>query len=592
MEFFGVNVSFTNGIGFYSFIAVLFLILLYLMRPKPIKKTIPSLIFLEWNSNKKNLAAFFQKFVKDWLFLLQFLIVLLLCLAAIGTVAELYFSKLNNNVAIVIDSSASSKAFYNGKMAFDEYKEIGKKSLGVKNTIIAIKNSPEIVAKETNMLNANRIISSMKPTDSLSNIWDSMMLASQFSENIIVISDFSDTNSKDIAVAKQVIEAKGAKVTLINPRNEKLRNIGLVKYIVSGNKAEIEARNFDDLPASFTVKNTGEKIDMAAYETKQFSVDLNSGVNKVEISEDDFSVDNTLNIIVPSQNSIKALFISSRKNNLYHALSSIRGVELRTAEPPIVPIEDENIIIMSELDYDSLLPGTMEKIQSKVKNGGSLIITAQEGFDDLKFLDMLPVTAEEKEEEITILNNEHEKFKNFDFGLSSTYVKSKLINNKSIVIATYYDGSPAIVYQRYGQGNILYYGIIDNVNSFRLSTGYPLFWISVLDMMVGRKSMKEINLQIGDIIYGETIKTPSGEKKKEFLVTEETGIYETDKGQISVNLFNPAESNLNNPVKLDLEDAFEKKFTKENINILPFLVALAILFLFLEVIIMKRRGDM
>jgi hypothetical protein len=419
-----------------------------------------------------------------------------------------------------------------------------------------------------------------------------MMLASQFSDNIIVISDFIDTNSKDIGTAKQVLEAKGAKVTLINPRTEKIKNVGLVKYIIKENKAEIEAKNFDDLPVQVTVKNTGEKLDLGAFETKTFSVDIDYGENRIEISDDDFSPDNTLHIVIPSQNKVSAIFVSGRKNNLYHALSSIKGIELKTAEPPIVPIEDERLIILSDLDYEKLLPGTMEKIQQKVKNGASLIITAQKGFDSDDFLDLLPVITQEKKEEITIQNNEIEKFRNFGFGLSSSYLKSTLTNNKSIVIASYFDGSPAIVYQRYGQGSVLYYGIIDDENSFKLSTQYPLFWISALDLMLGRQSIKDVNLQIGDMIYGETIKTPSGIRKKIFTLADETGVYETTERKIAVNLINPVESNVNSPIKIEAENSFEKKFTKQNISLLPLFVILAVLLLLLEIIIMKRRGDM
>ena len=67
----------TNMIGLVSFSAVLILIFFYLMRPKPFKRVIPSLIFLESSNKKKNMASFFKRFVKDWIFLLQLFIIIL-----------------------------------------------------------------------------------------------------------------------------------------------------------------------------------------------------------------------------------------------------------------------------------------------------------------------------------------------------------------------------------------------------------------------------------------------------------------------------------------------------------------------------------
>ena len=88
---FGIPLSVTNKIGYYSFISILFLIFLYLMQPKPFKKILPSLIFLEKDSKKQNMTSFFKKFIKDPLFFLQLLLLLLLCFAALNITAELMF---------------------------------------------------------------------------------------------------------------------------------------------------------------------------------------------------------------------------------------------------------------------------------------------------------------------------------------------------------------------------------------------------------------------------------------------------------------------------------------------------------------------
>ena len=258
MNLFGLSFNITNNVGKYSFLSLLVLAFLYLMRPKPFKKIIPSLIFLEKSTKRLNMASFFRKFVKDWLFFLQLLLILLLCFTALGLTTELNFKKINKEMVFVIDASASSKALDNNEMLFEKYINIAKKNLGVRNTIILIKNTPEIIAKQTNPINAVRILSSVKPSDSLSNIWDAMMIASELSEtsNIMVLSDFSDTNNKDLNIAKKLLMAKGFNVELINPKKDQLRNIGIIKHVISGNKTIADVKNFDTEQRKIIVKKT------------------------------------------------------------------------------------------------------------------------------------------------------------------------------------------------------------------------------------------------------------------------------------------------------------------------------------------------
>ena len=53
-----------NPLGLYALIGLLILILIYLIRPKPIQKTIPSLIFLTKDKGKSKKESFFQKLLR------------------------------------------------------------------------------------------------------------------------------------------------------------------------------------------------------------------------------------------------------------------------------------------------------------------------------------------------------------------------------------------------------------------------------------------------------------------------------------------------------------------------------------------------
>src|SRR3989344_2069433 len=105
---------FLNPPGIYGLLSLIPLILLYLIRPRPLKKIIPSLMFLVRQTRMSNKESFFRNFLKDWLIIIQILALILLSLALarpfiLGTVTS-----SNEHVVIVLDSSASMQATKDG----------------------------------------------------------------------------------------------------------------------------------------------------------------------------------------------------------------------------------------------------------------------------------------------------------------------------------------------------------------------------------------------------------------------------------------------------------------------------------------------
>ena len=458
-----------NPLGFLSFLSILVLIILYLVKPKPFKKVIPSLIFLESGKKRRNVTYFLQKFVKDWLFFLQLLIILLLCFSALDLSMKLSKKTLRENAIFVIDASASSQVTENNKMMIDYYKDYAKSNLGVKNSIILIKNKPEVIAKNTNPINAYRLINSIKPSESLSNVWDAMMLSSEINDNsqIFVLSDFIDSNDKDIKTAKKIIEAKGHDIELINFRKTKVDNIGIIKYKISNNNVTIDLKNYGESEKEITIDNSNLKILPNSVE--QVSFVLNSQINKIKIdTNDNFEIDDVITIIKPKDNEQKLLFVTNEKSTfLFHALSSIKNLKVEKAEPPIIKTDDIDIYVFDSLDYTKLLPGTIDEIKQNINQGSSLIIANQDKLDVGKIQNLISLNLiNEKKADIQIYNSKFEQFSDYNFGLSNTYYESSIKNNNSIVIASAADDfdSPIIGYHNLGFGKVFFYGINDKFN--------------------------------------------------------------------------------------------------------------------------------
>jgi hypothetical protein len=605
MEILGHSFIVGNNLGYYAFLSFIFLLILYLLRPKPYKKVIPSLIFLETQKKEASMVSFFMKFVKDYMIFFQIMILLFLCLGVLNITTDMDIKKVDKDVIIVIDASASSQAKYDGKELLDIYKDIAKKKLGITNSIILVKNSPLLLVKETNPFAASGYISSIKATDSLSNIWDAMILAGDVTEakqgSIIVLSDFADTNGKDIATAKKLLEAKGFKVDLINPKEKPIDNVGIIRFSVENRIATVEMKNFNSEEKEIRIINLDKTIKIRPYSVEQFLVEIKEESNKIEIeTKDDFKKDDYINILIPKGMDSDIMYISNRKESyVFSALDSMKNVKIKKAEPPIVPSTNAKLFVLDNVDYSIILPGTIDNIRSQVYSGSSLIIAAQDKLISEKLGDLIPVELGELINQETEIGNPGniEKLKDVNFGLSTRYYAAALKNNSGIVIANANDKekSPIIVLSKYGQGNIVYYGIFDSSNQFKLSPQYPLFWINILNTIMSKKDYKDVNLNIGNILYSDQITDPDGVKVDKYIVADKIGIYKIKDSEVSVNLLNMDESDVNKAASItSRSDAplSEEQKTRQSVNMLPIITMIIILFVLVELFFMKRRGDL
>ncbi|MBN2368053.1 BatA domain-containing protein [Candidatus Woesearchaeota archaeon] len=604
MNIFGQTFNIGNTFGYLSFLSFLFLLLLYFMRPKPFKKVIPSIIFLEKSQKKFSMKSFFKKFMKDWLILLHAALLFMLCLAILNVSAEVYTRKINKEIVFVIDVSASSQAYVNNRMLLDLYKSEIRKRVGVRNSIVLIKKSPEVLAKQTNPLNALKIVGGLKAADSLSNIWDAMMLAGDIASDdssIIILSDFSDTNDKDLNIAKKLLEARGFQVEFVNLNKDSFSNVGIIRYVLSGNTGIVHVKNFDTSPKDIRISDSGQTLHLEPQEVQQISVELQEGINNIFIeTKDDFRRDDELRIILPKSSETDMLLLTSGEDSYVRsALFSLRSVDIRTAKPPAVTISDKKLYVLDNLEYHKISGGTIEELRTKVKEGASLIVVAQDDMDPEKLGDLLPLEFYEPENQVVEIINTAtiNKLVDFSYGLSSKYYPAELRGNNTLVLAEINDKykSPVITLTKYGNGNILYYGLIDQYNPFKISVQYPLFWINIIELLTMKDTYTNLNMKIGDIIYSDHITDPEGVKSRDYVVAEKTGIYRIDGKEVAVNLLNAGESDLNKGNKFTTtheSKEYKSERFKQNLNLMSMFILVALILSFFEIYILKKRGDL
>src|SRR5574341_919749 len=123
----GSTVQFANQAGLYALLSIIPLIIIYLLRPRPLKIKIPSLMFL-----------------MDPLFLIQLLVLTLVSLAVAAPFIMADEEAGGGHTVIILDASASMQA--DGR--FEKAVAEAGKFLSSKNTIILAESVPVAVMKE------------------------------------------------------------------------------------------------------------------------------------------------------------------------------------------------------------------------------------------------------------------------------------------------------------------------------------------------------------------------------------------------------------------------------------------------------------
>src|SRR3989338_2018627 len=223
------NIS--NSYGLYEFLGLIILIILYLIRPRPKKKTVPSLIFFFKELGKSKKESFLRQFMRDFLFIFHLILVLLFSTAAVSPTYISDESVINENTVLILDTSASSQTTYLGKKRIDEIKQEAFNHLDGKISIIILENEPIILMHDGDVVDAESLISQLKANDGVSRIGDAILAANNILQDkkgkIVVISDFVNTKGVDPFVAKKSLESDERFIRFIDIK-KKANNIGIV----------------------------------------------------------------------------------------------------------------------------------------------------------------------------------------------------------------------------------------------------------------------------------------------------------------------------------------------------------------------------
>jgi hypothetical protein len=548
------------------------LILLYLIRPKPVNVAVPSLMFILNDMGKSNVHRFFRTIFRDILFLIQALAIILLALALAKPYMNVNQESLVRQSIVIIDASASTRAF--GDDRFGEIQDAAIESLASDNIIVVSRASPYAIEENGDVHlssgAAKSAISDLDPTDMDGDLPTALDIATPYvgpDTKVTIVSDFvlSSLESQELIEAKlKVLRSKGALInvkTIAKPG----RNVGIIDASLNSQNATIDLKlqNFNGEPEEIGLEYNGEPIalpkNVLAPEGKpgsllSVSIPLAHGKSEILLTPtDDFDVDNHYYVSIPDRDTVRVLLLSNDPNvqsskvvpALQAAGDQFTAIDVEHGTPPKIPDLNHEVYIIKDANTDFILPGALKQLREKVDNGAVLVVFAQQGLFAIDTLDLLPVQPKQADP----LGGKQELIVNSSLGLMRGLSYIGQVNGDQLLrvqktddavvhaYVTTNDGpEPVIAHKRIGKGVVIYYGIKDQRVVDLDPQSYAVIWGRIIDYSI--PDPRSLNVPTGAIISSPTksVSTPLGKKSSPFVAIR-SGFYQAGSTTIAANLY-------------------------------------------------------
>lgn len=576
---------------------------------------IPSLMFLIRDKNKTAFNSFLQKFFTDGFFYLQLLILLLLAAVAAKPFMVVPSISHADTMVIVIDASASMNALEDGKTRFERAVEYAREHVGSRNTIILATARSQLIVENENRQDTLQALRTLQPRHTpLRDFYETIVLAENFAQGdyagVLIISDFATSISEEQAInGRLYLQSKGIDAFIHDVSLNKARNVGIIDLEVKDTETTVWVKNFmeEEQEIVLTYGDRSEEASIGSGDVVSFVLTTLPGTTEIRIDvEDDFPLDNVAYTSTPEEQSTTVLVIANEENQyLTTALELTDRIVLDRQQPPVVAINNPDVIILGSIQPGLMIPGDVAKIRRLVHDEGvPLIIMGQDDLLALGLGDLFPMelakAAPMSTNEIVVptQDNSYLTPDGIQFGQARKIYDAQA-GERVTVIAETTSGIPAITMSTMGKGRILYYGLFDDVAEFKADIYYPVFWKRVFDVTLGGQTLAELNRKTGyleTLGREQTVNTPVGYRRGSAITLDYTGLYHFTDYTIAANLLTEQEQRLNRAtVQLEASELSsaiaqgENQTRKKDISLIVLFIITGLLLV--ELIIIKIRGD-
>ncbi|AKB29342.1 hypothetical protein MSSIT_2623 [Methanosarcina siciliae T4/M] len=623
---------FENPLALAALLSIIPLIIIYMLRPKPAVLSIPSLMFiLKLERERKRVYASLTKIVRDPLFLIQLLMLILLSIGAAGYYYTSNEPLSGEHTVLILDTSASMQV----ESRFEDAVEIAEGYVSKKNSIILASSTPLLALEGESASAAGEILGKVKPGASTADlsaaISTGMRLLADEGGRIIVISDFTNWNGDDPVASKNLAESYGLEVNFVKV-GKPADNIGIINGWIEATDGEYSytgvVKNYKGESSNVEIEtgrgisgNTSKSFTLSvpAGGTNQFTLaNLNPGITTISLNvKDDLSVDNKVYISIPDTSGQQVLYVTDNgKLPSKTALSLLPNSDLKIRDSVPASLDNYTLVVLAQKETP-ISNGSVDNIENYVRNGGNAVFIASEALepnktevDLVKLLPIKPLGVEVAEDglevEEVLQSSITEDVKTDEISVRK-YLNATERTGSTTLVATE-DGIPMLSYWQVGKGTIFYMGLNDELgdgawNNFHNLPEYPVFWIKLVEWLGGIGDISEYNLETGtltSLAKTEEVQTPSKTLTTNRLLFDEVGIYRISDKEIAVNLYDDRESNTTVDASELISQAVENDgsrlvrsdtYTAKN-DITNYLIVVMFLLMLLEILIIRGRGEL
>ncbi|MEZ5333998.1 MAG: BatA domain-containing protein [Methanolobus sp.] len=622
---------FDTPIALVALLSVIPLIILYLLRPKPLKVQVPSIMFLmDIKEEKKRFYTSITKLIKDPLLLIQLLVLILLALAAASPYLETQEALSGEHTVLIIDASASMQTdnrFNDAISAAEDY-------VSKKNSIILAESTPVVIlegeSSDATYETLNTLEAKATVTDISAAVSAGMRLLSEEGGNIIVVSDFASWNGDDPVNAMKLAESYGLTVEYVLVGKE-ADNVGFIQgsvEVANGSYTYIGViKNYYDSRQSIDLdienSDSGKKVsksfNIPARSTQQlYLTNLGTGITEVTITDSDsLMADNTAYISIPRISDRQLLYVSDTDGLPSKiALSLIPNINLVENEGIPDDISGYSVVVVANKER-ALQSNEISSLSSYLNNGGRVVFIASDIFSSenaaTELQELIPVkvgSIEDTDDGVTLeVVQETRLSEDIKYDEVAMY---RFLNvtprvDSTTLVATE-DDVPVLAYGTVGDGTVVYLGINDLPgedawNNFHNLPEFPVFWFKLAGWLGGTGSVQDYNLKTGTVsalAKEQEVTTPSGVETLSRVLYDQTGVYQVAGKEIAVNIYNDRESD----TSLEGTDVLERSQADDEPNIVrassytaknyldTYMIIIAFALVILELLVIRKRGEL
>ncbi|WP_123533923.1 vWA domain-containing protein [Halosimplex salinum] len=591
---------FLAPLGLAAALVVVPIVLLYLIRPDPDRVELPTFRFVVDEQRQRATTPLFERIARSLLLLIQILAVLLLAGSLAAPYVPVEERAVVEETVIVVDTSASMATTDGGETRLDRALAAADEEVTTRTSVVTTAGGGQVVVRRGPPSAAREALERLDATDAPGDLRGAVAQARALSNEdgrVVVLSDFAGEEWTD---AVRSLRARGLSVSLRQFDAGGDANVGFVDRRFRQSEVTLSVKNFGDEPVSRTVSlgDEAETVDLGAGDVATVTFPVPAGESEARLEPgDDFETDDAVPVVAPADPTVDVLVLTNDRNRyLTTALSLVDQVDLTVDNPPTTVESEYDVVIYSNVDADSLLPGNVETGRDAIAAGGGVAVQAQQDLPD-RLGDLLLVEPGELATAPTIRRTaETDLTDGIDFQPPDEYLTGTLRSGETLVELR--DGTPLLATDRREGGRLMYYGYIEERSSFRYNYQYPVFWKRAVFHLAGREPLSALNHETGDAVQfdADRVTGPSGPLDGPTVTLREAGLYTAGDHAESAALIDERESTV------DVESLSERTGSAENVTteetrtvpqrVTEFAALGALLVVLVEIGYLRRRGEL